>query len=211
MCDRARCCGSRRRRRASASTASARSAATSPQNAPGTASASCCTSRRAPGTGTSRRRSRRRPAASQDRDVQVRIEFAQDLSPQIHRRQAQGTRQRVRSRRRRRGGASAGLPGGRRPEAARRAGVRADLAAFGKRQRPLCRSRQLEGRTHLRLGDRQHLQGARQARHSRRQPSLSLPGNERERLPLLFPGIRARVHACWSRFRPTRPARSHRR
>ena len=72
-----------------------------------------------------------------------------------------------------------------------RAGLRADLADLGNGPCPLYRARQLEGRAHRGLGVRACLQGARQARHPRRQPSLPLPGDERKRLSLLFPRARA--------------------
>ena len=136
----------------SASTGSARSAATSPQNAPRHRFGFLLHQPTRPWYRNLAQALEAAAGRVQDRDVQVRIEFAQDLSPQYMAAKLRELGERMRSHRRRRGRASADLAGGRRPEAARRAGVRADLAAFGKRQRPLCRPRQLEGRTHRRPG-----------------------------------------------------------
>ena len=127
-----------------------------------------------------------------------------------HRGADAGARDGVRCRRRGCGSAPAGHADGGSPAAAGRAGFRANLPTRRNGARSLRRTGQLEGGPHRRVGHAAFVQSARQARHLRRQPPLSMPGNERVRGSGHTSANMRRTSACSSRCRRSSPARSHR-
>ena len=113
--------------------------------------------------------------------------------------------------RRRLGRPSLCVAGDRSLARARRADLRHAFRSDRRSPRRLHRARQSQGGAHRRLDDRQDRQAARQGRHHRRQPSLSLPGDGGNIVSRLFPrtclGLSRPRAAHQSRGRAHRPCR----